>query len=61
MRAGPRGSEFFNPDEVRADIVCLGGICPGMNTVIREITIMLKQVYQVISVTGVKNGFNGYY
>lgn len=31
-----------------------------MNTVIREITIMLKDVYHVDRVTGVKNGFNGY-
>lgn len=60
MRSGPRASEFFHPEEVRADIVCLGGVCPGMNVVIREITIMLKDVYHVDRVTGVKNGFSGY-
>lgn len=31
-----------------------------MNTVIREITIMLHDVYRVQEITGVKNGFNGY-
>lgn len=39
----------------------LGGVCPGMNTVIREITLMLRNVYKVKSVNGVKNGFRGYY
>jgi hypothetical protein len=35
MRAGPRNTQFFNPKEVRADIVVLGKLCPGINTVIR--------------------------
>lgn len=61
MRAGPRASQFFKPSEVKADVVGLGGVCPGMNTVIREITLMLRNVYKVKSVNGVKNGFRGYY
>lgn len=35
MRAGPRNYQFFNPNEVKADIVTLGKLCPGINTVIR--------------------------
>lgn len=35
MKAGPRATQYFNPQDVRADIVCLGGLCPGMNTVVR--------------------------
>jgi 6-phosphofructokinase 1 len=61
MRAGPRGGEYFNPSEVQADIVCLGNVCPGINTVIRELYIILKEVYQVKRVTGIKNSFIGYY
>ncbi|KAG8076714.1 hypothetical protein GUJ93_ZPchr0006g44434 [Zizania palustris] len=36
-RAGPRQRVYFESDEVRACIVTCGGLCPGMNTVIREI------------------------
>ena len=35
MRAGPRGHQFFDPNDVRADIVCLGNMSPGLNTIIR--------------------------
>ena len=35
MKAGPRSTQFFIPSEVRADIVCLGKITPGINNVIR--------------------------
>ncbi|CAI9295791.1 unnamed protein product [Lactuca saligna] len=37
-RAGPREKVYFKPEEVRACIVTCGGLCPGINTVIREIT-----------------------
>uniref|UniRef100_A0A0E0L7Y1 Phosphofructokinase domain-containing protein n=1 Tax=Oryza punctata TaxID=4537 RepID=A0A0E0L7Y1_ORYPU len=36
-RAGPRQRVFFESDEVHACIVTCGGLCPGLNTVIREI------------------------
>jgi len=32
-----------------------------MNTVVRELVLMLKDVYKVNRVTGVKHGFKGYY
>lgn len=34
--------QYFDPKNVRADIVALGDICPGINTVIRELTLVLK-------------------
>ncbi len=46
---------------MRADIVVLGKLCPGINTVIRELVIMLKDTYKVDKVFGVKNSFSGYY
>jgi 6-phosphofructokinase 1 len=61
MRAGPRNTQFFDPKKVRADIVCLGKLCPGINTIIRELVFMLKNVYKVDKVFGVKSSFDGYY
>lgn len=61
MRAGPRNTQFFESSEVRADIVVLGKLCPGINTVVRELVTMLKDIYKVDKVYGVKNSFQGYY
>eukprot|EP00957_Ditylum_brightwellii_P117431 8956731-Ditylum_brightwellii.AAC.1 len=38
VRAGPRRELHFNPRTVNAAIVTCGGLCPGLNNVIREIT-----------------------
>ncbi|KAL0363099.1 UNVERIFIED_CONTAM: ATP-dependent 6-phosphofructokinase [Sesamum calycinum] len=38
-RAGPRKQIYFEPGHVRAGIVTCGGLCPGMNTVIRELVV----------------------
>ena len=61
MKAGPRGTQYFDPSEVRADIVCLGGMCPGLNTVIRELTYVLLNAYKVDRVYGIQESFKGYY
>ena len=38
--AGPqKGKIFFNPSETTAAIVTCGGLCPGLNNVIRAITL----------------------
>lgn len=39
MRAGPRYNIYFEPSEVRALIVTCGGLCPGINVVIRELVM----------------------
>ncbi|KAJ7297722.1 hypothetical protein O6H91_Y039900 [Diphasiastrum complanatum] len=36
-RAGPRARIYFSPDEVKAAIVTCGGLCPGLNDVIRQV------------------------
>jgi len=36
-RAGPREKIFFKPEEVKAAIVTCGGLCPGLNDVIRQV------------------------
>lgn len=35
-RAGPRKEIFFDPEDVKAGIVTCGGLCPGLNDVIRQ-------------------------
>lgn len=41
LRAGPRRQLQFKPSEVAAAIVTCGGLCPGLNSVIRELVMML--------------------
>ncbi|KAI8028729.1 hypothetical protein LOK49_LG01G02237 [Camellia lanceoleosa] len=41
-RAGPRERIYFKPEEVKAAIVTCGGLCPGLNDVIRQIVITLE-------------------
>lgn len=36
-RAGPREKIYFKPEEVKAAIVTCGGLCPGLNDVIRQV------------------------
>ena len=60
LRAGPRMTQYFNPADVRADIVCCGKIAPGINNIIRELVILLNDTYKVESVTGVRYSFKGY-
>jgi len=57
-RAGPRETLHFDPSEVAAAICTPGVMCPGINSVIREIVMMLFS-YGVRKVYGIKNGFNG--
>jgi 6-phosphofructokinase 1 len=61
LRAGPRKHLFFRPDEVRACIVTCGGLCPGLNVVIREIFMSLHFNYKAPTVFGIKYGYKGFY
>jgi len=61
LRAGPRKHVFFNSEEVRACIVTCGGLCPGLNVVIREIVNCLYYNYRVKSVYGIRYGHKGFY
>ncbi|KAL2553725.1 ATP-dependent 6-phosphofructokinase 3 [Forsythia ovata] len=60
-RAGPRQRVYFKSDEVRACIVTCGGLCPGLNTVIREIVCGLHHMYDVKAVLGIVGGYRGFY
>jgi len=58
-RAGPRSSLFFRPSHVNAGIVTCGGLCPGLNSVIRDVTKSCFELYGVQSVIGFHGGFSG--
>lgn len=58
--AGPRNKIYFDPKKVKAAIVTCGGICPGLNDVIRGITLGLHRTYGVKSIFGIKNGWQGF-
>ncbi|KAJ9167904.1 hypothetical protein P3X46_019494 [Hevea brasiliensis] len=60
-RAGPRQKVYFESDEVHACIVTCGGLCPGLNTVIRELVCGLHHMYGVKRVLGIDGGYRGFY
>lgn len=57
--AGPRKKIYFNPAHVHAAIVTCGGICPGLNNVIRSVVRCLWYRYGVHRISGIKYGYQG--
>ncbi len=57
--AGPRQKLFFDPLNVKAAIVTCGGLCPGLNGVIRSIVHTLSYGYGVRIIKGVQYGYAG--
>ncbi len=58
-QAGPREKIFFNPSEVTAGIVTCGGLCPGVNDVIRALVMELHYRYNVKRILGFRFGYQG--
>ena len=58
-KAGPRQKIYFDPAHTRAAIVTCGGLCPGLNNVIRSVTRELRRSYGVSSVLGIRGGYRG--
>ena len=56
---GPREYIYFDPPRTRAAIVTCGGLCPGLNNVIRGLVLELADNYGVTEVLGFRNGFRG--
>jgi 6-phosphofructokinase 1 len=55
-----RSKIYFDPAKTRAGIVTCGGLCPGLNNVIRGIVQQLTEQYGVRSVFGFRNGYQGF-
>jgi 6-phosphofructokinase 1 len=58
--AGPRERLWFEPSRVRAAIVTCGGLCPGLNNVIRGLVLELHKRYGVREVLGIRYGLEGF-
>ena len=57
--AGPRKKIYFNPAHVHAAICTCGGICPGLNNVIRSVVRCFWYRYGVRRITGIPFGYLG--
>jgi len=58
-QAGPREKIYFNPQDVTAGIVTCGGLCPGINDVIRALVMELHYRYKVPRILGFPFGYEG--
>jgi len=58
--AGPRRNIFFDPSKMRCAIVTCGGLCPGLNALIRAILLELYHGYNVKHIRGVRYGLRGF-
>jgi 6-phosphofructokinase 1 len=58
-KAGPRERIFFEPKNACVGIVSCGGLCPGINNVVRSIVLEAHHKYHVARVLGFRYGFEG--
>jgi len=58
--AGPRAEISFDPSTSKAAIVTCGGLCPGLNTVVRELAMCLSRQYGVQEIVGIPQGYRGF-
>ncbi len=58
--AGPRQNLYFDPSKTKCAIVTCGGLCPGINDVIRAIVMEAYHNYNVPSVLGIRYGLQGF-
>ncbi len=58
-KAGPRENIYFEPAKTKVGIVTCGGLCPGLNNVIRSLVNELYYRYGISRVLGIKYGYEG--
>ncbi|HCE45100.1 MAG TPA: ATP-dependent 6-phosphofructokinase [Lentisphaeria bacterium] len=58
-RAGPREKIFHDPKKSKAAVLTAGGLCPGLNNVIKGLVGTLMESYGVQEVLGIKYGYRG--
>ena len=61
QKAGPREKIYFDPAQVNAGICTCGGLCPGLNDVIRAVVRCLWKRYGVHSIHGFQFGYKGFF
>ena len=57
--SGPRRKLFFNPRTAKIGIVTCGGLCPGLNTIIRSLVFTARQYYGIETIYGFRYGYSG--
>ena len=58
-KAGPKDAIFFEPAKTKVGIVTCGGLCPGLNNVIRSLVNQLYYRYGVSRIVGIRYGYEG--
>ncbi len=58
-QAGPRERLFFDPEGLACGLVTCGGLCPGLNDVIRSVVLTLTYSYGVRTIYGFRYGYAG--
>jgi 6-phosphofructokinase 1 len=58
--AGPRENIYFDPSKLRCGIVTCGGLCPGLNDIVRSIVLELTFGYGVTNTYGFRYGLQGF-
>lgn len=59
-QAGPREKIYFDPSKLKCAIVTCGGLCPGLNDIIRAIVLELYHIYHVKTIHGIRHGLQGF-
>ncbi len=57
--AGPRRKLFFDPANSSCAIVTCGGLCPGINDVIRGLVMQAHDRYGIKKIYGIRCGYEG--
>jgi len=58
--AGPRQNIFFDPSKLKCALVTCGGLCPGLNDILRSIVLELHYGYGVQNICGIRYGLQGF-
>jgi 6-phosphofructokinase 1 len=58
--AGAREKIYFDPSKLRCALVTCGGLCPGLNDIIRSIVLELYYLYGVNNIYGIRYGLEGF-
>ena len=61
LRAGAHKDVVFAPEETKCAIVTCGGLCPGLNVVIKGVVECLSLDYDVSEIWGIRWGYRGFY
>ena len=59
-QAGPRRKIYFDPSKLKCALVTCGGLCPGLNNIIRSIVLELHYIYGVRHIYGFPYGLQGF-